>query len=329
MSDFRTILSPQKANISIGYHTPIICIGSCFTENIGQLLIENKFPTSLNPFGIIYNPVSIKQSLDRIISGAQYTAKDIFFHQDLWHSFDHHGVFSHPNQQASLELINNKLETVAKFLKKANRLILTLGTANVFVNKTTGKIVANCHKLPNTAFEKKRLSISEIVFSLQPTLEKLKTINPDCEVIFTVSPVRHLKDGIIENQRSKATLLLAIEEIMSQLDYVHYFPAYEIVLDDLRDYRFFERDMAHPNELAIQYIWDFFQQTYFSKETYSIFSKVKKMVQASKHRPFHKNTYTHQQFVKRQLENIATLEKQHPFLSLTNEREIFQAQISE
>jgi len=329
MSDFRTILSPQKASISIGYQTPTICIGSCFAENIGRLLIESKVPTSLNPFGILYNPISIKQSLDRIISGAQYTATDLFFHQDLWHSFDHHGVFSHPSQQAKLELINNKLEAVAKFLKKTNRLILTLGTANVFVNKATGKIVANCHKLPNTEFEKKRLSVSEIVFSLQPTLKKLKTINPDCEVIFTVSPVRHLKDGIIENQLSKAILLLAIEEMMNQLDYLHYFPAYELVLDDLRDYRFFEKDMMHPNESAIQYIWDFFQQTYFSKETYPIFNKVKKIVQASKHRPFHKNIYAHQQFVKKQLGNITELEEQYPFLLLTNEREIFQAQISE
>ncbi len=327
MSDFRTILSPQKANISIDYENAILCIGSCFTENIGQLLIDSKFPALLNPFGILYNPASINNGIDRMLFGKQYTEEDLFFHKDLWHSFDHHGVFSHPNKQASLNSINSELETATKFLEKTNRLILTLGTANVFVKKATGKIVANCHKLPNNEFVKKRLSVAEIVLLLQPTLEKLKSRNPDLEVILTVSPVRHLKDGIIENQRSKATLLLAIEELVDQLAFVHYFPAYELVIDDLRDYRFFEKDMAHPNELAIHYIWEYFQQTYFAEETFTIFKKINKIVQASKHRPFHRETSAHQQFVNKQLKNITALEKQYPFLSLKKEQEIFQAQL--
>jgi len=329
MAEFRTILPPQKANISIDYQTPALCLGSCFTENIGQLLIDYKFPTSLNPFGILYNPISIKNSLERIMDGSLYELNDLFFHQDLWYSFDHHGSFAHPNPSTALAKINNELDRATKFLTKTNRLLITVGTASVFVYQKTNEVVANCHKLPNTEFEKRRLSVSEIVEALFPILTQLNIKNRDLEVVFTVSPVRHLKDGIIENQRSKATLILAVEELVQKLPFVHYFPAYEFVMDDLRDYRFYEKDMAHPNDQAIRYIWDFFQQTYFSDATIRIFKKVRKIVKASQHRPFHATTSAHQQFVQKQLENINALEKQYPFLTLKKERAIFQAQLSE
>ncbi|MEM1122075.1 MAG: GSCFA domain-containing protein [Bacteroidota bacterium] len=328
MTTFRTILSPQKATISIDYHTPILCVGSCFTQNVGQLLIDYKFPALLNPFGILYNPISIKHSLDRLLTGIKYEPDDLFFHQDLWYSFDHHGVFAHPNQSTALAKINGALSKASHFLTTTKRLMITLGTANVFVYQQTQKIVANCHKVPTNKFVKKRLSVSEVVSSLTPILTELKIKNPALAIIFTVSPIRHLKDGIIESQRSKATLLLAVEQLAKNLPFVHYFPAYELVLDDLRDYRFYEKDMAHPNGQAIQYIWDFFRQTYFSEQTALIFKKVKKIVQASQHRPFHAITPTHQQFVRQQLENISAMEKQYPFLTLKRERAIFRAQLN-
>lgn len=328
MSDFRTILPLQKSSLSIDYQSPVLCIGSCFTQNIGHRLIDYKFSTLLNPFGILYNPFSIKNSLDLLLTDKKYAEEDLFFHQDLWHSFDHHGAFSHPTQSGILAHINTSLKNAQQFLKKTKILILTFGTSNVFIQKSTKKVVANCHKIPNTEFEKKRLSIPEIIAGLTPVLEKLKAVNPDIEVIFTVSPVRHLKDGLLENQRSKATLLLAIEALNQRLPFTHYFPAYELVMDDLRDYRFFEKDMAHPNELAIEYIWKAFQTTYFSDSTSSIFKQVKKIVQASLHRPFHAQTNTHQQFVKKQVEKIELLAQQYPFLKLTKERDLFQAQLS-
>lgn len=329
MSDFRTVLPLQQSSISIDYQSPILCIGSCFTENIGHRLIDFKFPTLLNPFGILYNPLSIKNSLDLLLANKTYTEEDLFFHQDLWHSFDHHGAFSNPDQSGILENINTHLKSARLFLKKTKILILTFGTSNVFIQKSTEKVVANCHKVPNTEFEKRRCSIQEIIAALTPVLEKLKAVNPDLEIIFTVSPVRHLKDGLLENQRSKATLLLAIEALTQQLSFIHYFPAYELVLDDLRDYRFFEKDMAHPNELAIEYIWKAFQTAYFSDSTRSILKQVKKVVQASLHRPFHPQTNTHQQFVKKQVAKIELLAQQYPFLTLTKERALFQAQLSD
>lgn len=328
MSNFRTILPLEKAAFSIDYTSTILCLGSCFTQHIGQRLIDYKFPTLLNPFGIIYNPISIKNSLNRLIKGVEYTESELILHQELWHSFNHHGVFSHPNQATALSKINATCAAATDFLKKTNRLILTLGTATVFEYKATEEVVANCHKIPYSAFAKKRLTVSAIVDALLPTLEALKNRNPELEIIFTVSPVRHLKEGILENQLSKATLLLAIEELQKKLSFVHYFPAYELILDDLRDYRFFEKDMAHPNELAIQYVWDFFQKMYFSPATISIYNKVKKLVQASRHRPFHVQTNAHQQFVCQQLEKITALEQQYPFLTLTKERAIFQAQLT-
>ena len=327
MSVFRTVLPLEKANVDIHYQSPILCIGSCFTENIGNLLAANKFPILLNPFGILYNPISIKNSLEILLSEKKYTTNDLFLHQDLWRSFDHHSFFSTTNQAQALRTINDQLETARRFLKQTKRLFLTFGTANTFINQSTGKVVTNCHKLPNTNFEKRRLSVAEITAALVPVLQQLKTEYAQLEIIFTVSPVRHIRDGLLENQRSKATLLLAVEHLAKELSFTHYFPAYELVLDDLRDYRFFGKDMIHPNEIAIEYIWNYFQQTYFSTKTMATFKQVKKIVQASQHRPLHPATATHQQFVRKQLEKIIAFSKQYPFINLKTEQEVFQTQL--
>ena len=327
MSNFRTVLPLEKVNFNINYQSPILCIGSCFTENIGDLLVQNKFPTLLNPFGILYNPISIKNSLATLLSDKIYEVDDLFLHQDVWRSFDHHGAFAHVDKEQALENINTQLAEAKVFLKQTKRLILTFGTANVFIKKSSRQVVANCHKLPNNDFEKRRLSVAEIIQALLPILQQLKIVNPDLEVVLTVSPVRHIRDGLLENQRSKATLLLAIETITQSLPFTHYFPAYELVLDDLRDYRFFAKDMIHPNEVAIDYIWKYFQQTYFSPATTNILKQIKKIVQASQHRPLHVETAAHQQFIQKQLEKITTLVKQYPFLLLKTEKEQFQAQL--
>ena len=209
-------------------------------------------------------------------------------------------------------------------------MILTLGTAHVFEYKKTGKIVANCHKIPGSEFERRRLSIDEISEALNGILELTHKLNPEIKVILTVSPVRHIRDGLIENQKSKATLLLAIDGVQkANPESVFYFPAYEIVLDDLRDYRFFKEDLIHPNDTAIDYVWQYFERAFFSKKTIEIIRKVEKINRAAAHRPLNPSSKSHREFLKKQLLNIEELKKEYPFLELRGERENFESQIVE
>ena len=201
-----------------------------------------------------------------------------------------------------------------QFLKTANRLIITLGTANVFVENLSDKVVANCHKVPPQYFHEKKLSVSEIVERLSLVFTKIKTQNTDIQIIITVSPIRHIRDGLLENQRSKATLLLAVEEIVKQFPNMYYFPAYEIMMDDLRDYRFYEADMIHPNSQAIAYIWQFFSETFFSNETKIIAEEVRKVNLMQQHRPLHPDTEGYQQFVDNLKKRTGDLEKKYPYL---------------
>ena len=212
------------------------------------------------------------------------------------------------------------------FLRQTTRLIVTLGTANVFVHKKSGEIVANCHKLPGNEFERKRLSVEKIVEKLSPVFEKIKNQNSDLQIITSASPIRHIRDGLIENQKSKAVLLLALDEICRNLDFVHYFPSYEIMQDDLRDYRFYEADLIHPNDLAIEYIWDIFKQAFFKKGTLELIAKIEKIVTASQHRPFHQASDQHQRFLNDQLKNIADLSEKYHFLNFDEETNLFQSQ---
>ena len=282
-----------------------------------------KFPALVNPFGIVYNPVSVGQVFEKWLSEDSFREEDLFKNLGLWHSFAHHGRFSHPEKTAALEGINRSLAEARKCLAQANRLIVTLGTANVFVFKKTGDIVANCHKVPGQEFERRRLSISEIVQSLGPVFEKLRERSPSLEIIATVSPVRHLRDGLVENQRSKATLLLALEEICRRLPFVHYFPAYEILLDDLRDYRFYEADMAHPNQLAVDYIWEYFGEAFFDEKTKSLCQRIEQVATAAAHRPFHPQSVEHQNFIKKMMKEMERLEREFPGLDFEEERKFF------
>ncbi len=326
--DFRTPLEITPSALDINYQSPILGLGSCFAENIGHRLQRYKFPALLNPFGIIYNPVSIQQSIHRMLTGQPYTAEELISNQGIFYSFDHHGQFSDTNPTATLSLINQSLEAGSSFLKRAKYLIITLGTANVFVQRSTGKVVANCHKFPAQEFEKKRLPPQQIQTGLAKSLNQILALNPAIEVILTVSPIRHIRDGLIESQRSKASLLLAVEELVKALPFVSYFPAYELMMDDLRDYRFYEKDLIHPNQMAIDYIWEGFQRAYFSENTLQILAQVKKVVQASQHRPFHPALPAHQTFLKKQLVQIEQLKNSHPYLDFQEEMALFEQQRS-
>jgi hypothetical protein len=295
-------------------------MGSCFAVHIAGQLSTHKFKTALNPFGILYNPFSISQSIQRLIDGTPYQPEELFQHDGLWHSYDHHGAFSAPEQEVCLEKINTSLEKGSQFIQQADWCILTLGTAFVFVEKKQQRIVANCHKVPGSQFTRTRLSKDEIVLQLSSSIQAIRKINPDIKFILTVSPVRHIRDGLVENQRSKAALLLAVEELTGQHSGVYYFPSYELLLDDLRDYRFYESDLIHPNDLAIAYIWERFGEALFANDTLQLMKEVKKVVQAARHRPLHPERAAHRRFVEGQLRKMEELEKKHAFLDFGEER---------
>lgn len=321
MSDFRTVLPSAQASFSIGYADRLMLVGSCFTENMGKRLREYKFQALTNPFGIVYNPVSMARSLDYLLlKQCPFGEHDLFENAGLWHSWEHHGHFSRPAPMEALAIISNVYESFSVHLKIANRLLLTFGTSDVFTLRSTGQVVANNHKMPGSLFEQRRLSVSETAETVQPVLEKIKKQNPDLEVVLTVSPVRHLRSGLVENQRSKAVLLLACEEICRALPFAHYFPAYELLMDDLRDYRFYDTDMVHPSTVAEEYVWEFFKKTFFTEETNQLLVRVEKIRAAAQHRPFHPNTPQHQAFVQTQLEAISQMEKEYPGMDFGEEK---------
>jgi len=326
MSQFRTILPIPVSEKKIDHQDQILGIGSCFVENIGRLLAKYKFPFLLNPFGILYNPISIQQSIELLLSENTFTQKDLIENHGIWYSFAHHGSFSHPEPAQVLRQINQSLAQARIHLKTTKTVLITLGTAAVFVHKKTDKVVANCHKFPATHFEKKQLSVEEIQTALKACVTQLKTAYPHISIILTVSPVRHIRDGIIKSQRSKAKLLLAAAQLEQTIPTVNYFPAYELMMDDLRDYRFYEKDLIHPNQQAIDYIWEAFKTTYCSAASLQLLIPIKKVLQASQHRPFHHSTAAHQRFIQQQLQAIEKLEQQHPFLNFAQEKLIFKEQ---
>jgi len=315
----RTETEIKKSKIEINHRSKLLMIGSCFAQNIGQKLEENKFDILLNPFGILYNPVSIAKAMERLIGKKEFSGDDLFFHKGLYHSFCHHGCFSHDSQSECLNNINILQQKATLCLHDANMLFVTFGTAYVYEYAVTKEVVGNCHKLPASDFRRYRLTTEAIVNEWLGLIDKLRAINPKLCLIFTVSPIRHLRDGAHDNQLSKATLLLAIDELRSKRDNVHYFPSYEIVLDDLRDYRFYDRDMVHPNALAIEYIWNVFGEIYFSDETKNIIKEWQKLKKAIAHKPINRGTDEHTQFLKQTLLKLDEFNAKYPFICINSE----------
>ncbi|MDX1913251.1 MAG: GSCFA domain-containing protein [Saprospiraceae bacterium] len=326
---FRTILPVLPAPFRMEHTQRWMLVGSCFTEHIGARLAACKFHTQVNPNGIVYNPVSMASCLTRLLEGTRpYQADELFHHDGLWHSWEHHGRFSHPDKSAALAAINTGYRQGAAFLQECDGIVLTLGTAEVSVLRETGQIVANNHKTPAAWFETRRLNVGEIVESLMTVLQMWQTIRPHLRVIVSVSPVRHLRSGLVENQRSKAALLLAGAVLSERLEGVVYFPAYEWLMDDLRDYRFYAADMLHPSEAAIDYIWANFAETFFSEKTRALNVRIEKIRAAALHRPFHSDSEPHQAFLRAQLEAIAALRKEVPQLDFTAEENQFVEQMT-
>ncbi|MCZ8229568.1 GSCFA domain-containing protein [Flavobacterium sp.] len=310
---------PQNINF-IEYRSKILLFGSCFAENIGEKLRYYKFQTQVNPFGIIFNPFSIEKLIERVVLQRHFTKSDIFFFNERWHCYEAHSELSHPDSEVVLSNLNRILSDTQKQLQQATHIIFTYGTSWVYRHIETNSIVANCHKVPQKQFTKELLSIDSIQKSIQNTISLIATLNPKCNFIFTVSPVRHLKDGFVENQVSKAHLIAAIYSFLQESEVVPpsgargIFPSYEIMMDELRDYRFYADDMMHPSGLAIDYIWERFTTTQIDANAIATMELVQTIQKGLAHRPFNPNSESHQKFEANLKEKIATLEAQYSFI---------------
>nr|WP_319511275.1 GSCFA domain-containing protein [uncultured Draconibacterium sp.] len=328
---FQTIVDVPRFPWQTGYQKKNLFMGSCFTENVGAKMETLKYPVDINPFGILYNPLSVANGLQLLLDEKQFSANDLVEHNGLWHSFSHHGRFSNTEQNKALDDINARIKSSATFLKQADFLFLTFGTAWIYRYKKTGKLVSNCHKIPAREFVRERLPVQQIVEVYYDLLTKIWQENPDLKVVFTVSPIRHWKDGAIENQRSKATLILAIDQLIQELGVgkCAYFPSYEIVMDELRDYRFYAEDMLHISEMAVKHIWWRFEAALVSPESIEIAREVQKITNAVQHRVINKKSLEYSKFLLSFLKKLELLEKRFPYLNLKLEKEYFNVQIEE
>ena len=309
---FRTTVPILPSDFKIDYYAKIVSLGSCFALNIAEKLNYFKFQNTCNPFGILFHPLAIEKLIDFAVSGKQFSEKDIFFHNESWHSFDAHSDLSNSNKEELIAQLNAIIISTKQQLQQASHIIITYGTSWVYRNLESDAVVANCHKVSQKQFSKEILSIEAIEKSMQNTLDLIQKINPNVNFIFTVSPVRHLKDGFVENQLSKAHLIAAIHSSNFQLPSPSYFPSYEIMMDELRDYRFYAEDMIHPSQVAIDYIWQRFSETTISQENHSIMSEVQTIQKGLAHRPFNPNSESYQQFLSTLNDKMVKLQKQFP-----------------
>ena len=309
---FKTTIDIPHSSFEISHNLNGMSVGSCFSANIGERLQNAKFPILVNPLGTIYNPVSIANTIDLLLDSKKIDEQQIFYANGVWQSYDLHTSFSSITKDEVLQkfqIVKNEFQE--KFIS-LDYVIFTLGTAWVYELKSTNQIVNNCHKTPANQFIRRRLSVSECVMVLQNALLKLCEKNSNLHVIFTVSPIRHWKDGATENQISKSTLFLAIEELRNSMSNVSYFPAYELLMDDLRDYRFYADDLLHPSEMAIEYIWEKFSETYFSQKTKDIMKRIFAIQKAFAHKPFNPNSEESKVFKLKTEHELEKLKQEFP-----------------
>ncbi len=319
----------DKVSEWVSHGQKIMLMGSCFTENIGEKLRKHKFDTMENPNGILFNPVSVCEALEGYIDNQTYTQNDIFSYNEVWHSWKHHSRFSAVDPEECLAGINAANTAAHSYLKEAKHLLITLGSAWLYtftekaVKAVPGSVAANNHQAPADWFTKKLLSPEEVASLLGKLLKRLAEYNPALQVIFTISPVRHIREGFIENNRSKAVLIQAIHQVVEKWASAYYFPAYELVIDDLRDYRFYAEDMVHPNYQATQYVWEKFTAACMQDETNSLMKEIAAINLAFQHRPQHPATSRHQSFLANYLERTQKLSLKYPFLDFSRELEYF------
>lgn len=317
----------RKQREQISYEHRILLTGSCFTEHIGQALADLKFRVLQNPNGILFGPDAVCKSLLSYKENRKYRPEDLFCLQELWHSWDHHSRFSHADPEITLAQINASQQEAHAFLQKADWLLITLGSAFTYelshladtASAAPSDGVANCHRAPAGWFNKRLLETDAIIRMLENCLKELRSFNPGLRFIFTISPVRHIRDGVVENNRSKARLIEAVHTIVARFEPAYYFPAYELLIDILRDYRFYDIDLVHPNYTATEFVMEKFTDTCISEASRPLMKEMKGISIARRHRPFHPHSAAHRQFLRQQLEKVKTIQEQWPFLDLSEE----------
>jgi hypothetical protein len=314
------IKSPEK---KITYSDSIFLIGSCFTEHIGRRLEELKFPVIQNPNGILFDPISVAKSLNSYIDNKKYKQADLFYLNELWQSWNHHSVFSGMDAASVLLNINLSQRKAHEQLKTASWLIITLGSSFSYQLSEDNQPVANCHRAPGQWFKKQLLRTEETFQALEETIQKLQGFNPELQIIFTISPVRHIRDGVVENNRSKARLIEAVHQLVEKYKHTYYFPAYELVIDVLRDYRFYDIDLVHPNYAATEFVFEKFEENFIDAKTKAYMEEIKKIANGYKHKPFQPETQSHQSFLKNSFEKVKMLQEKLPELDFSKELTYF------
>ncbi|MBC7849418.1 MAG: GSCFA domain-containing protein [Chitinophagaceae bacterium] len=309
----------------IKYQDRILLTGSCFTEHIGDRLHELKFKTLQNPNGILFDPASVASSLISYIQNKKYSQGDLSPFNELWQSWQHHSRFSAMNADECLSLINQSQQRAHEFLKDADWLLITLGSSFSYRLTEHNQPVANCHRAPAQWFRKHLMTIEEINSTLDNCIHQLFRFNPKLQIIFTISPVRHIRDGVIENNRSKARLVEVVHHLVNKFDKLHYFPAYELVVDVLRDYRFYDIDMVHPNYAATKFVMEHFMRSCITAEARELSELIEQVVRARRHKPFQPATEAHKKFLLQNLQQARMLEEKYPFLDLSEERAFFES----
>ncbi len=330
---FQLPIQIKSPETRINYRDKILLTGSCFTEHIGNSLSELKFSVLQNPNGILFDPRSVCNSLQSYIESKQYKKEDLFLLNEVWNSWEHHSRFSNINADECLSIINQSQQQAHNFLKEADWLLITLGSSFSYrLLQDSSKIppsggggagVANCHRAPSQWFNKHLLSIDEIISLFDTAYHGLKQFNSKLKIIFTISPVRHIRDGVTENNRSKARLIESVHHMVNNFPGLYYFPAYELVIDVLRDYRFYDIDMVHPNYAATEFVMEKFRENFIDDESQQLMEEIKKIVIARKHKPFQRQTNAHNTFLKTHLEKTKGLQAKYSFLDLSDEINYF------
>ena len=328
MIRFRTEIEIPPSDFKISHRSGGLMIGSCFSEYIGELLVDHKFDVDINPTGIVYNPLSVSTCIHALLQEKKYTINDLYLTKGRYVSFDHHGEFSDADPDKCLNRINSRISEASARLKKADYMIITFGTAWIYRLADSGKVVSNNHKLPSRHFSRELLKAGNIADHYRQLIADIRKINSKLHFIFTVSPVRHWKDGASLNMVSKSTLILAIHEIIRRSDFAEYFPAFEIAMDDLRDYRYYSDDLIHPNSQMTSYIWNKFSGTYFEPDTVNLVGKLGNIIKALDHKPVYPGSDEHKLFVNKQLKLINQLQKDHSYLDFNPEKDHFENQLS-
>ena len=320
---FRLTFPVKSIEPKISYGQKVMVMGSCFAEEMGNRMIQDKMDVLLNPHGILYTPAALVHAMNTYLEGKIYGSSDLVERNGLWHSWDHHGRFSDVNPATVLSRINEQQNLAINYIKEADWLILTLGSSFIYSLKENYKPVANCHKFPAAQFDKRLLTLEEVITSLDNMMHRLFFQNAKVQILFTVSPVRYVKDGVVENNLSKAILIQAVHHLVNKFNRLHYFPSYELVIDDLRDYRFFKEDLVHPNDLALQYVWESFLEHTWDASSRELQQQLEAVRTAMQHKPLQPGSEDFKKFLSSYLSKVKVLKEKYPGLDLERELAYF------